>query len=58
MLSLADLPTVARARVVGPTVVAEPDCTVWVPDGWVAEPGPGGSWVLARTGNTAPKEGA
>ena len=23
----------------GPTVVAEPDCTVWVPDGWVAEPG-------------------
>ncbi len=47
-LSLADLPTVARARVVGPRVVAEPDCTVWVPDGWVAEPGPGGAWLLGR----------
>ena len=47
-LSLADLPTVARARVVGPRVVAEPDCTVWVPDGWIAEPGPGGAWLLGR----------
>ena len=26
----------ARAR--GPAVVAEADCTVWIPDGWVAEP--------------------
>jgi N-methylhydantoinase A/oxoprolinase/acetone carboxylase beta subunit len=58
-LSLADLPTVERARVVGPKVVAEPDCTVWVPDGWIAEPGPGGAWLLgrARTGNTARREG-
>ena len=29
----------STARVVrGPAVVAEPDCTVWIPDGWVAEP--------------------
>jgi hypothetical protein len=28
--------------------VAEPDCTVWVPDGWHAEPGPLGAWVLRR----------
>ena len=40
--------TGTRARVTGPLVVAEPDCTAWVPDGWVAEPGPTGAWVLAR----------
>ena len=31
-----------RRAVVGPAVVAEPDCTVWVPDGWRARPGTGG----------------
>jgi N-methylhydantoinase A/oxoprolinase/acetone carboxylase beta subunit len=60
-LSLADLPTVTRARIVGPRVVAEPDCTVWVPDGWVAEPGPGGAWLLGRTrtraGTVSPRGG-
>src|SRR5205085_983485 len=30
----------------GPTVLAEPDCTVWVPDGWTAEVGGGGAWIL------------
>jgi N-methylhydantoinase A/oxoprolinase/acetone carboxylase beta subunit len=47
-LSPADLPSVARSRVLGPEVVAEPDCTVWVPDGWRAEPGPLGAWMLTR----------
>jgi N-methylhydantoinase A/oxoprolinase/acetone carboxylase beta subunit len=47
-LSPADLPPVARSEVRGPAVVAEPDCTVWVPDGWRAEPGPLGAWVLTR----------
>jgi N-methylhydantoinase A len=47
-LSPADLPAVARSEVRGPEVVAEPDCTVWVPDGWRAEPGPLGAWVLTR----------
>ena len=47
--SLADLPEVARDRVVGPAVVAEADCTVWVPEGWAAEPGPLGAWVIRRT---------
>jgi N-methylhydantoinase A/oxoprolinase/acetone carboxylase beta subunit len=51
-LTLAELPPLERARVVGPNVVAEPDCTVWVPDGWVAEPGPTGAWLLARVGHT------
>ncbi len=39
-----------RAVVVGPRVVAEPDCTVWIPDGWRAEPGPTGAWVVAPHG--------
>jgi N-methylhydantoinase A/oxoprolinase/acetone carboxylase beta subunit len=47
-LSPADLPEVSRPTVRGPEVVAEPDCTVWVPDGWRAEPGPLGAWVVHR----------
>ncbi len=47
-LALADLPTVRRARVVGPAVVAEVDCTMWVPAGWVAEPGPTGAWLVQQ----------
>jgi N-methylhydantoinase A/oxoprolinase/acetone carboxylase beta subunit len=47
-LSPDELPEVARRAVRGPEVVAEPDCTVWVPDGWQAEPGPLGAWVLTR----------
>ncbi len=47
-LSPADLPPVERSEVRGPEVVAEPDCTVWVPDGWRAEPGPLGAWMLTR----------
>ena len=35
-------------RLTGPTVAAEPDCTVWIPDGWMAEPRPTGAWVLTR----------
>ena len=31
-------PTSTASRVTGPAVVAEPDCTMWVPDGWRAEP--------------------
>jgi N-methylhydantoinase A/oxoprolinase/acetone carboxylase beta subunit len=45
-----DLPPVERPRVLGPEVVAEPDCTVWVPDGWTAEPGALGAWILRRSG--------
>ena len=34
-------PAAARARpVAGPAVIAEPDCTVWVPEGWPADVGP------------------
>ncbi len=48
-MSVTDLPAVERRRVIGPAVVAEADCTVWVPDGWRAEPRELGAWVLERT---------
>lgn len=47
-LDAGDLPASARPRVRGPAVVAEPDCTLWVPDGWVAEPRELGAWVVTR----------
>jgi N-methylhydantoinase A/oxoprolinase/acetone carboxylase beta subunit len=34
----------------GPAVIAEPDCTIWVPEGWQAEPGAAGAIVLRRAG--------
>ena len=49
-LHITDLPDVDRARVVGPAVVAEPDCTMWVPPGWCAEPRELGAWVIRREG--------
>ena len=45
------LPAVDRhGPVAGPAVIAEPDCTVWVADGWVADVHPSGSWILRRKG--------
>ena len=47
-VSVEDLgpPPTRRRPTKGPTVIAEPDCTVWVPEGWTADVGPDGSWVL------------
>ncbi|HEY5172394.1 MAG TPA: hydantoinase/oxoprolinase family protein [Acidimicrobiia bacterium] len=47
-LRITDLPEVERSRVVGPAVVAEPDCTMWVPEGWHAEPRELGAWIVRR----------
>jgi N-methylhydantoinase A/oxoprolinase/acetone carboxylase beta subunit len=47
-LRLVDLPPVERRAVAGPAVVAEADCTVWIPDGWRAQPGPLGAWIVER----------
>ncbi|MCU0309356.1 MAG: hydantoinase/oxoprolinase family protein [Acidimicrobiales bacterium] len=44
------LGTVEREPAVGPVVIAEEDCTIWVPEGWTAEPGAGGALVLRRRG--------
>jgi hypothetical protein len=38
-----------RTDATGPTVLAEPDCTVWVPEGWSAAVGGGGVWILRRS---------
>jgi N-methylhydantoinase A/oxoprolinase/acetone carboxylase beta subunit len=47
-LLVADLPTEARPGAVGPAVITEADCTVWLPDGWRADPGAAGALVLRR----------
>jgi N-methylhydantoinase A/oxoprolinase/acetone carboxylase beta subunit len=47
-LEPVDLPAPERKRVVGPAVAAEPDCTMWVPEGWTADPGPAGAWLITR----------
>jgi hypothetical protein len=47
-MTVEQLPVVVRPRVNGPDVVVESDCTVWVPDGWVAEPAALGAWVMVR----------
>jgi N-methylhydantoinase A/oxoprolinase/acetone carboxylase beta subunit len=47
----------AATRVVstlGPAVIAEPDCTIWVPAGWQADPGVAGALVLTRVDSTPP----
>lgn len=38
----------AFAPTSGPLVVAEPDCTIWLAEGWVARTGPAGTLVLER----------
>ncbi|MGH9183183.1 MAG: hydantoinase/oxoprolinase family protein [Acidimicrobiales bacterium] len=50
-LRVTELPDPPQRRaVVGPAVVAEPDCTIWVAEGWRAVPGPVGALVLTRGG--------
>jgi N-methylhydantoinase A/oxoprolinase/acetone carboxylase beta subunit len=48
-LEVTDLPAPPQRRsAVGPVVVAEADCTIWVADGWRADPGPVGALILTR----------
>jgi N-methylhydantoinase A/oxoprolinase/acetone carboxylase beta subunit len=48
-LRVTDLPEPPRAPARGPAVVAEVDCTMWLPEGWAATPGPAGAWIVERT---------
>jgi N-methylhydantoinase A/oxoprolinase/acetone carboxylase beta subunit len=50
VVDAADLPVPPRldGPVTGPTAIAEPDCTIWVADGWAARAGEGGAIVLRR----------
>jgi N-methylhydantoinase A len=49
-----DLPAATRpyGDLAGPAVVAEPDCTIWVPGGWTARAGGGGALVMHRVGRS------
>jgi N-methylhydantoinase A/oxoprolinase/acetone carboxylase beta subunit len=48
-VALDDLPAPGERRgAVGPAVLVEPDCTIWVPEGWRAGPGVAGALVLRR----------
>lgn len=47
-LEISDLPEPVRATARGPVVVAEADCTLWLPEGWAATPGPTGAWIVER----------
>ena len=49
-LTVDDLPppSAERRAAYGPCVMAEPDCTVWIPDGWSATVADDGSWVITR----------
>jgi len=52
-LTLDDLPVPAHRAsfgpLVGPSVIAEPDCTIWLAEGWHATVGVAGALVLERT---------
>ncbi len=52
-LALADLPVpdhrAAFEPVTGPRVIAEPDCTIWLAEGWRASVGVGGALLLERS---------
>jgi N-methylhydantoinase A/oxoprolinase/acetone carboxylase beta subunit len=45
---LTDLPAPSRSPARGPAAIAESDCTIWLADGWTAEPGAAGALVLRR----------
>jgi N-methylhydantoinase A/oxoprolinase/acetone carboxylase beta subunit len=49
-VAVDDLPAADRLEdeVRGPAVIAEPDCTIWVADGWTARAGAGGALVMHR----------
>jgi N-methylhydantoinase A/oxoprolinase/acetone carboxylase beta subunit len=47
-LDLPVPPGRGRGPHLGPRVMAEDDCTIWVPPGWAAELGGGGAWIIRR----------
>jgi N-methylhydantoinase A/oxoprolinase/acetone carboxylase beta subunit len=47
-LDVTSLPIPTREVAVGPAVIAEPDCTIWVAAGWRARLGEAGALVLER----------
>jgi N-methylhydantoinase A/oxoprolinase/acetone carboxylase beta subunit len=47
-LDVTSLPSIERSTPIGPAVIAEPDCTIWLPDGWSAHHGEADALVLER----------
>jgi N-methylhydantoinase A/oxoprolinase/acetone carboxylase beta subunit len=49
-VAAGDLPAAPRfaGEVRGPSVIAEPDCTIWVAGGWVAQAGADGALLMQR----------
>ena len=47
--SVTGLPALTRETGVGPRVIAEEDCTIWLPESWSAEQGVAGALVLRRS---------
>jgi N-methylhydantoinase A/oxoprolinase/acetone carboxylase beta subunit len=47
--SVTALPEVEREEGDGPRVIAESDCTIWLPERWRAEQGVAGALILRRT---------
>ena len=43
-------PPSGRKAYAGPAVLSEPDCTVWVPEGWRADVEANGSWIIVPCG--------
>lgn len=48
-LVVTGLPAPERPSATGPMALAEPDCTIWIPAGWSAEPGAAGALLLRRS---------
>jgi N-methylhydantoinase A/oxoprolinase/acetone carboxylase beta subunit len=48
-VTVTGLPDPGRVTGAGPLVISEPDCTIWLPDGWSAEAGAAGALVLRRS---------
>ncbi|MCB1032033.1 MAG: hydantoinase/oxoprolinase family protein, partial [Acidimicrobiales bacterium] len=46
---LSDMAPVQRQGAIGPAVIAEADCTIWVPEGWQGEVHSSGALVITRT---------
>jgi N-methylhydantoinase A/oxoprolinase/acetone carboxylase beta subunit len=53
-VGLDRLPVPERQGARGPAVIAEADCTIWVPAGWQAEPHDTGALVMRRTAGGGP----
>src|SRR5207249_3548161 len=47
-IAINELADPDREEGVGPKAILEPDCTIWVPDGWRASRGKAGALLLRR----------